>query len=170
MSSGDSDSGSLPRWVSQIAEKATQPGFERWRQMVEGAGGCTAPIRLVGNSVTIDADTGEVLDTYSTRDEPTEYLLVACGNRRASTHVWFKVSSPWIKPGRHGPDAPPLAPASARSRFAPRARRAAGARHAGLVVDVVVVASGKGRRAYYGAAPPVSSPLRVPIPAGPSAG
>jgi len=33
-----------------------------------------------------------------------------------------------FKPGRHGPDAPPLAPASARSRSAPRARRAAGAR------------------------------------------
>ncbi|MCA1703671.1 MAG: replication initiation protein, partial [Actinobacteria bacterium] len=74
----------MPRWVSQLAEKAAQPGFERWRQMVEGAGGCTAPIRLVGNSATIDAGTGEVLDMYSTRDEPTEYLLVACGNRRAS--------------------------------------------------------------------------------------
>ena len=84
MSSGAFDSESLPRWVSQLAEKAAQPGFERWRQMVEGAGGCTAPIRLVGNSATIDADSGEVLDTYSTRDEPTEYLLVACGNRRAS--------------------------------------------------------------------------------------
>ncbi len=84
MSSVDFNSESPPRWVSQLAEKAAQPGFERWRQMVEGAGGCTAPIRLVGNSATIDADTGEVLDTYSTRDEPTEYLLVACGNRRAS--------------------------------------------------------------------------------------
>jgi replication initiator protein RepSA len=84
MSSGGFNSGSLPPWVGQLAEKAAQPGFERWRQMVEGAGGCTAPIRLVGNSATIDADTGEVLDTYSTRDEPTEYLLVACGNRRAS--------------------------------------------------------------------------------------
>jgi replication initiator protein RepSA len=84
MSSEDFNIESLPRWVRQIAEKAAQPGFERWRQMVAGAGGCTAPIRLVGNSTTVDADTGEVLDTYSTRDEPTEYLLVACGNRRAS--------------------------------------------------------------------------------------
>ncbi len=39
-----------------------------------------------------------------------------------------------FKPGRHGPDAPPLAPAYARSRFAPRARRAAGARHGVVVV------------------------------------
>jgi hypothetical protein len=84
MSSEDFNIESVPRWVSQIAEKAAQPGFERWRQMVEGAGGCTSPIHLIGNSTTIDADTGEVLDTYSTRDEPTEYLLVACGNRRAS--------------------------------------------------------------------------------------
>jgi hypothetical protein len=84
MSSKNFDIESLPHWVSQIAEKAAQPGFERWRQMVQGTGGCTAPIRLVGNSATIDANTGEVLDTYSTRDEPTEYLLVACGNRRAS--------------------------------------------------------------------------------------
>ena len=51
---------------------------------LEGAGGCTDHIRLVGDSATIDKNTGEILDTYSTRDEPTEYLLIACGNRRAS--------------------------------------------------------------------------------------
>ncbi len=39
-----------------------------------------------------------------------------------------------VKPGRHGPDAPPLAPASARYRSAPRARRAAGARHEVVIV------------------------------------
>jgi hypothetical protein len=42
-----------------------------------------------------------------------------------------------FKPGRHGPDAPPLASASARSRSAPRARRAAGARHGPSIVDVL---------------------------------
>ncbi len=93
MSSGDFDSDSLPRWVSQLAEKAAQPDFERWRQMVEGAGGCTAPIRLVGNSSTIDVGTGEVLDTYSTRDEPTEYLLIAYGNRRASSQPMISATA-----------------------------------------------------------------------------
>jgi hypothetical protein len=68
-----------------------------------------------------------------------------------------------FKPGRHGPDAPPLAPASARFRCAPRARRAAGARHGRPDVTPAVVASGRGRRALCGAAPPASSPLRVPI-------
>jgi hypothetical protein len=36
-----------------------------------------------------------------------------------------------------------------------------------LVVDVVVVASGTGRRRLCGAAPPASSPLGVPIPPAP---
>ncbi len=84
MGGRSADVDSLPSWVRQAAEKAGQPGFDRWRQMVASTGGCIHPIRLVGDSTTVDADTGEVLDTYSTRDEPTEYLLVACGNRRAS--------------------------------------------------------------------------------------
>jgi hypothetical protein len=52
--------------------------------MVASTRGCTSPIRLVGTSSTVDATTGEVLSTYSTWDEPNEYLLTACGNRRAS--------------------------------------------------------------------------------------
>jgi hypothetical protein len=58
-----------------------------------------------------------------------------------------------LKPGRHGPDAPPLHPASARSRSAPRARRAARARHASPDVEVVAVASGRGRHGSCGVAP-----------------
>ena len=56
----------------------------------------------------------------------------------------------------------------ARSRFAPRARRAAGARQGGPVVDVAVVASGRGRRGLCGAAPPASSPLPRPGSSRPS--
>lgn len=83
--SGDGfDIDSVPRWLRQMAEKAGQPGFERWRQMVASTGGCSHPIRLVGQSIAADAVTGEVIDTYSTFDEPTGYLLTACGNRRAS--------------------------------------------------------------------------------------
>jgi hypothetical protein len=68
-----------------------------------------------------------------------------------------------FKPGRHGPNAPPLAPASARSRSAPRARRAAGARHGLPRHECAAVASGRRRHGLCGAAPPASSPLRVPI-------
>lgn len=74
----------VPTWLRLMAEKAGQPGFERWRQMVASTGGCSHPIRLIGQSTTADATTGEVIDTYSTFDEPTGHLLTACGNRRAS--------------------------------------------------------------------------------------
>ena len=37
MSSDGFNHESLPTWVRQIAEKAAQPGFERWRQMVSKA-------------------------------------------------------------------------------------------------------------------------------------
>lgn len=84
MSGSGFDIESVPAWLRQMAERAGRPGFERWRQMVAGTGGCAHPIRLVGQSVTADARTGQVIDTYSTFDEPTGYLLTACGNRRAS--------------------------------------------------------------------------------------
>ncbi|TDQ05902.1 replication initiator [Labedaea rhizosphaerae] len=74
----------LPRWLHQLGEKAAQPGFDRWRQMVESTGGCSNPIRLIGQTTTVDSATGEILGSYSTHDEPTGYLLTACGNRRAS--------------------------------------------------------------------------------------
>ncbi|GLZ42450.1 replication initiator [Actinokineospora sp. NBRC 105648] len=73
-----------PVWLRQLGERATMPDFDRWRQMVASAGGCTHPIRLVGQSSTVDTATGEILSSYDTRDEPTGYILTACGNRRMS--------------------------------------------------------------------------------------
>jgi hypothetical protein len=52
--------------------------------MVTATGGCAQPIRLQGRRLTIDTRTGEVLDEYNTDNEPTGYLLTACGNRRAT--------------------------------------------------------------------------------------
>jgi hypothetical protein len=52
--------------------------------MVTATGGCAQPVRLQGRSLTIDTATGEVIHEYNTDDEPTGYLLTACGNRRAS--------------------------------------------------------------------------------------
>jgi hypothetical protein len=73
-----------------------------------------------------------------------------------------------FKPGRHGPDAPPLHPASARSRFAPRARRATRARHG--VCGCAVVASGRGSAHYAEPLPQRPSPLGVPIRPAPPQG
>ncbi|MEV5408629.1 replication initiator [Thermopolyspora sp. NPDC052614] len=60
------------------------PDFARWQQMVYATGGCAHPIRLHGERLTVDTGTGEIVDVYRTADEPTGYLLTACGNRRAS--------------------------------------------------------------------------------------
>ncbi|MEV6980655.1 replication initiator [Sphaerisporangium sp. NPDC051017] len=69
--------------IYAAAQRAAMPDFARWQQMVRGTGGCAEPIRLQGHRITFDSAL-EVLDVYRTADEPTGYLLTACGNRRAS--------------------------------------------------------------------------------------
>jgi hypothetical protein len=68
-------------------------------------------------------------------------------------------------PDRRGPDAPPLHPACARSRFAPRACRAAGARP-GVVVVLWLC---PGEAGAHCAEPPSVKPAARPDPSGPSA-
>jgi hypothetical protein len=68
--------------------------------------------------------------------------------------------------GQAGPTRPGRAAACSGQRSLPlRSASAPGGWRAtrGLVVGVVVVPSGRGRRALCGAAPPASSPRRVPI-------
>src|SRR4051795_11625774 len=77
----------IPSFSSDVLaamQRATMPDFARWQRMVYATGGCAQPIRLHGERVTVDAGTGAVLDVYRTADEPTGFLLTACGNRRAS--------------------------------------------------------------------------------------
>ncbi|WP_432929137.1 replication initiator [Microbispora sp. CA-135349] len=56
----------------------------RWLDQVARLRGCTEPVRLTGETLTVDAGTGEVLHSYTTSNEPHGQLLVRCGNRRAS--------------------------------------------------------------------------------------
>ncbi|MEV6860274.1 replication initiator [Streptosporangium subroseum] len=65
-------------------QRAAMPDFSRWQRMVYATGGCAQPVRLHGERLTFDGATGEILDVYRTADEPTGFLLTACGNRRAS--------------------------------------------------------------------------------------
>ncbi|WP_433246235.1 replication initiator [Streptosporangium sp. CA-135522] len=77
----------VPPFSSDIlaaVQRAAMPDFTRWQRMVYATGGCAQPVRLHGERITVDAGTGEVLDVYRTADEPTGFLLTACGNRRAS--------------------------------------------------------------------------------------
>ncbi|WP_055481269.1 replication initiator [Sphaerimonospora mesophila] len=69
-----------------IADLARRSGKDltRWFEQVTRLGGCAEPIRLTGESLTLDAASGEVLASYSTAAEPHGQLMVRCGNRRAS--------------------------------------------------------------------------------------
>jgi hypothetical protein len=74
----------LPPEIQAAVQRAAMPDFPRWQEMVRATGGCAQPIRLRGERLTVDAETGELIESYRTDDEPTGYLLTACGNRRAS--------------------------------------------------------------------------------------
>ncbi|MFJ6505729.1 replication initiator protein RepSA [Streptomyces sp. NPDC091879] len=76
--------GTDPLTLADLLRVANSPGFDRWRDQVRRTGGCSDPIHLVGQTVTRDRATGDVLYSYSTADEPGGRLRVACGNRRAS--------------------------------------------------------------------------------------
>lgn len=43
---------------------------------------CAHPVRLVGRSDTVDARTGEVVETFRSADQPLGMLYKPCGNRR----------------------------------------------------------------------------------------
>ncbi|MGC0383256.1 hypothetical protein RKD33_003473 [Streptomyces sp. SAI-129] len=76
--------GTDPVTLADLLRVANAPGFDRWQEQVRRTGGCSNPIRLMGQTVTRDAKTHEVLYSYSTEGEPGGMLRVACGNRRAS--------------------------------------------------------------------------------------
>nr|WP_053913724.1 replication initiator protein RepSA [Streptomyces sp. TP-A0875] len=73
-----------PTTLADLLRVANAPGFDRWQEQVRRTGGCSNPIRLMGQTVTRDRVTGDVLYSYSTEHEPDGALRVACGNRRAS--------------------------------------------------------------------------------------
>lgn len=73
-----------PEWMIDVMRLVNDPGYERWRSMVAATGGCAHPIHLAGESMIVNAATGEVLHHYRSGDEVRGLLLVACGNRRAS--------------------------------------------------------------------------------------
>ncbi|MFE7315758.1 replication initiator [Streptomyces sp. NPDC057555] len=70
-----------------IIRIAQDPQFTRWLDQVTATGGCAHPIHLTGSTTTRDADTGEILHHYDTRNEPGERLLIRCRNRRATVCV-----------------------------------------------------------------------------------
>ncbi|MGW4499482.1 replication initiator [Micromonospora sp. NPDC004336] len=65
-------------------ERATRPDYFGWLEHVRAAAGCTRPIRLAGQLLTVDSSTGRVLDQRHTDGMPDAAIYTACGNRRAT--------------------------------------------------------------------------------------
>ncbi|MEU9604000.1 replication initiator [Streptomyces sp. NPDC048057] len=63
---------------------ANSHDFDRVLEQVRNLRGCTRPVNLHGWTVTTDRDTGTVVRSYATENEPSGRLLTACGNRRSS--------------------------------------------------------------------------------------
>ncbi|MCT2281522.1 plasmid replication initiator protein, partial [Micromonospora chalcea] len=64
-------------------ERATRPDYYGWLDHVRAAAGCTRPIRLAGQILTVDTSTGRVLDARHTDAMPDAAIYTACGNRRS---------------------------------------------------------------------------------------
>lgn len=65
-------------------ERATRPDYFGWLEHIRSAAGCTRPIRLAGQLLTVDASTGRVLEQRHTDAMPDAAIYTACGNRRAT--------------------------------------------------------------------------------------
>lgn len=69
----------------QTLRRAGAQDLGRWLNHIANTRGCVRPVRLTGSLHTVDATTGEVLDTrHTTTDMPDGVLYVPCGDRRAS--------------------------------------------------------------------------------------
>jgi hypothetical protein len=66
----------------QARERMSRPDFSRWLEHVRPAAACTRPIRLVGDLLTVEADTGRLLSRMHTNSLPDRAIYKACGNRR----------------------------------------------------------------------------------------
>jgi hypothetical protein len=74
----------LPGGAAHIAARVLRPDFTRWQAHAARANGCTRPVRLRGQSVTVNARTGEVVETFDTEHLPDKTLYKRCGTRRES--------------------------------------------------------------------------------------
>lgn len=62
-------SGLTPSAEAGLADRIRDRSFEAWADTAAAVGYCSQPVRLSGSSTTIDATTGEVLDTFSSRHD-----------------------------------------------------------------------------------------------------
>lgn len=93
-------------WDS-IRTRLTEGSLEEFGRAASRVGFCERPIRLVGESFTADAVTGEVLSSFSSEQTPLGVLLTRCGNRRESacascSRVYARDVFEMVRCGVHG--------------------------------------------------------------------
>lgn len=59
-----------PGQADRVLDRVTRPDFTRWQAHAARAHGCSRPVRLRGSSTTIDARTGEVVESFDSADLP----------------------------------------------------------------------------------------------------
>jgi hypothetical protein len=67
-----------------VSARISMPDYAEWERKTRATGACSNPIRMRGGRIVYDAETGEVLNSYHTDDDPLGYLMLPCGNRRAA--------------------------------------------------------------------------------------
>ncbi len=71
-----------PRVVQLVLDRAGDPeAFEAWANRAKMTGWCRHPVRLIGTSCTVDADTGELLGTFTSAELPDRYRVRVDGAR-----------------------------------------------------------------------------------------
>ncbi|MEO7785232.1 MAG: replication initiator [Terracoccus sp.] len=69
---------------AQVLARLLSRDFDAWSEAASRVGHCAKPIRLHGQSDTVDVKTGEIVSSFSSADAPLGVLHVRCGNRRAA--------------------------------------------------------------------------------------
>jgi hypothetical protein len=72
------------RAAQQVTGMLGSDHLDPFSEALSRVGNCAHPVRVVGRSETVDTTTGEIVDTYSSENEPLGVTHVRCGNRRAS--------------------------------------------------------------------------------------
>jgi hypothetical protein len=73
-------SGLSPLAEAGLGDRIRDRSFGAWADTAAAVGYCSQPVRLTGSSTTFDATTGEVVDTFSSRQTP-----LGCCTGRAGT-------------------------------------------------------------------------------------
>lgn len=67
-----------------LLARAAKPDFGRWLNHAARARGCTNPVRLRGEVLTVQATTGRVIERFNSDDLPDRVVYKPCGTRLAS--------------------------------------------------------------------------------------